>query len=63
MAVEEQVERESGSGVPSADVRLESVTKVFDDVHAVDDVSLEIPRGSFFALLGRPAAARRRAFA
>jgi spermidine/putrescine transport system ATP-binding protein len=52
MAVEEQVERESGSGVPSADVRLESVTKVFDDVHAVDDVSLEIPRGSFFALLG-----------
>jgi spermidine/putrescine transport system ATP-binding protein len=52
MAVEEQVERGPESGAPRADVRLESVTKVFDDVHAVDDVSLEIPRGSFFALLG-----------
>ena len=30
-----------------------SVTKRFDDVAAVDDVSLEIPRGSFFALLAR----------
>jgi spermidine/putrescine transport system ATP-binding protein len=36
-----------------ADVRLMSVTKRFaDDVVAVDDLSLEIPRGSFFALLG-----------
>jgi spermidine/putrescine transport system ATP-binding protein len=35
-----------------ADVRLEHVTKRFDDVVAVDDLSLEIPRGSFFALLG-----------
>jgi spermidine/putrescine transport system ATP-binding protein len=35
-----------------ADVRLENVTKRFDDVVAVDGVSLEIPRGSFFALLG-----------
>jgi spermidine/putrescine transport system ATP-binding protein len=52
MAVEEEVEREPGSGAPAADIRLESVTKVFDDVTAVDDVSLEIPRGSFFALLG-----------
>jgi spermidine/putrescine transport system ATP-binding protein len=34
------------------DVRLESVVKRFDDVVAVDGVSLEIPRGSFFALLG-----------
>jgi spermidine/putrescine transport system ATP-binding protein len=34
------------------DVRLEGVTKRFDDVVAVDDVSLEIQRGSFFALLG-----------
>jgi spermidine/putrescine transport system ATP-binding protein len=34
------------------DVRLERVTKRFDDVVAVDDVSLEIPHGSFFALLG-----------
>ena len=28
------------------------MTKVFDDVKAVDDVSVEIPRGRFFALLG-----------
>jgi spermidine/putrescine transport system ATP-binding protein len=35
-----------------ADVRLDSVTKRFDDVVAVDGVSLEVPHGSFFALLG-----------
>jgi spermidine/putrescine transport system ATP-binding protein len=35
-----------------ADVRLETVTKRFDDVVAVDGISLEVPRGSFFALLG-----------
>jgi spermidine/putrescine transport system ATP-binding protein len=34
------------------DVRLVDVTKRFDDVLAVDDLSLEIERGSFFALLG-----------
>ncbi len=34
------------------DVRLDRVTKRFDDVVAVDGLSLEIPRGSFFALLG-----------
>jgi spermidine/putrescine transport system ATP-binding protein len=38
--------------VTDADVRLDAVTKRFDDVVAVDDVSLSIPRGSFFALLG-----------
>jgi spermidine/putrescine transport system ATP-binding protein len=37
-------------GIP--DVRLVGVTKRFDDVVAVDDLSLEIERGSFFALLG-----------
>ena len=52
MAVEEQVEREPESGAPPADVRLERVTKRFDDIVAVDDVSLAIPPGSFFALLG-----------
>ena len=36
----------------TADVRLERVTKRFDDVVAVDGISLEIPAGSFFALLG-----------
>jgi spermidine/putrescine transport system ATP-binding protein len=35
-----------------ADVRLEKLTKRFDEVVAVDAIDLEIPRGSFFALLG-----------
>jgi spermidine/putrescine transport system ATP-binding protein len=34
------------------DVRIVDVVKRFDDLVAVDGVSLEIPRGSFFALLG-----------
>jgi len=37
---------------PDVDVRLAAVTKRFDDVVAVDGLSLEIPHGSFFALLG-----------
>ena len=36
----------------AADVRLERVTKRFDDVVAVDDLSLTIEPGQFFALLG-----------
>jgi spermidine/putrescine transport system ATP-binding protein len=43
---------ESDTQTMVADVRLESVTKRFDDVVAVDGITLEIPRGSFFALLG-----------
>ena len=35
-----------------ADIRLDQVVKRFDELVAVDGVSLEIPRGSFFALLG-----------
>ena len=34
------------------DVRLLGVTKQFDDVVAVDDLSLDVESGSFFALLG-----------
>jgi spermidine/putrescine transport system ATP-binding protein len=34
------------------DVRLEEVVKVFDGTRAVDGISLDVPRGSFFALLG-----------
>jgi spermidine/putrescine transport system ATP-binding protein len=34
------------------DVRLVGVTKQFDDVVAVDDLSLDVASGSFFALLG-----------
>jgi spermidine/putrescine transport system ATP-binding protein len=36
----------------AADVTIEGVTKRFDDVVAVDNLSLEIESGSFFALLG-----------
>ena len=36
----------------SADIRLEVVTKEFDDVVAVDGISLTIEHGQFFALLG-----------
>jgi spermidine/putrescine transport system ATP-binding protein len=36
----------------SQSVVLESVSKAFDDVAAVDDVSLEIGSGEFFSLLG-----------
>jgi spermidine/putrescine transport system ATP-binding protein len=35
-----------------ADIRLVDLTKRFDDVVAVDHLSLEIARGQFFALLG-----------
>jgi spermidine/putrescine transport system ATP-binding protein len=35
-----------------SDVRLDTVVKHFDDVVAVDGITLEIPSGSFFALLG-----------
>jgi spermidine/putrescine transport system ATP-binding protein len=35
-----------------ADIRLVELTKRFDDVVAVDDLSLDIEHGKFFALLG-----------
>ena len=38
--------------VATADVRLEKVVKRFDGTVAVDGISVEIPRGSFFAMLG-----------
>jgi spermidine/putrescine transport system ATP-binding protein len=41
-----------GQGRQVADVRLEDVVKRFDGTVAVDGISVEIPRGSFFALLG-----------
>jgi len=53
MAVESRVENERQAPADvAADIRLDRVTKQFDDVTAVDDVSLEIDRGSFFAMLG-----------
>ena len=35
-----------------ADVRLESVTKAYGDVVAVDDLALEVAPGEFFTMLG-----------
>ncbi len=54
MAIESPVQHPSEQEETSisADVRLEGVTKRFDDVTAVDDVSLSIEPGKFFALLG-----------
>jgi spermidine/putrescine transport system ATP-binding protein len=37
---------------PAPDVRLENVVKRFDEVVAVDGISVDIPHGSFFAMLG-----------
>src|ERR1051325_10148741 len=42
---------QNGAG-PEYDIRLIGLTKRFDDVVAVDNVSLDIDRGHFFALLG-----------
>ncbi len=36
----------------TGDLRLDEVTKMFGEFTAVDDLSLTVPRGSFFALLG-----------
>jgi spermidine/putrescine transport system ATP-binding protein len=41
-----------GEHVTEIDVRLERVSKVFGDVAAVDDLSLDIAEGEFFSLLG-----------
>jgi spermidine/putrescine transport system ATP-binding protein len=38
--------------VTEVDVRLERVSKLFGDVAAVDDLSLDIDEGEFFSLLG-----------
>ena len=38
--------------MPEAHLRLDHVTKKFGDTVAVDDVSFEVPRGSFATLLG-----------
>jgi spermidine/putrescine transport system ATP-binding protein len=53
MAVEERDAAAAPDGAAAApDIRLENVTKRFDDVTAVDDLSLTIEQGRFFALLG-----------
>ena len=37
---------------PAIDVRFKSVTKRYGDAAAVKELTLDIPRGSFFSLLG-----------
>lgn len=41
-----------GHDTPAGDLRLANLTKRFGHFTAVDDLSLTIPQGSFFALLG-----------
>jgi len=41
-----------GEPVTEIDVRLERVSKLFGDIAAVDDLSLDIAEGEFFSLLG-----------
>ncbi len=43
---------EPDAGVGAKDLRLESITKRFGEFVAVDDLTLTVPQGSFFALLG-----------
>jgi spermidine/putrescine transport system ATP-binding protein len=52
MATREVIGAGADSASRTIDVRLEGVTKRFDDVVAVADLSLSIERGRFFALLG-----------
>jgi spermidine/putrescine transport system ATP-binding protein len=48
----EQAQQEAPAVQATIDVRLQSVTKRFDNVVAVDDLSLSVQQGSFFAMLG-----------
>src|SRR3954452_6516272 len=43
---------EQSSGASGADLQLSGVTKRFGAFTAVDDLTLAVPAGSFFALLG-----------
>jgi spermidine/putrescine transport system ATP-binding protein len=45
-------ERATAAASAEADIRLEGVTKRFGDAVAVDDLTLSIERGAFYALLG-----------
>ncbi len=52
MATEEHQEGLSTQAGERPSVELENVTKQFDDVIAVDDLSLDLRQGEFFTLLG-----------
>jgi len=43
---------QQGVALAEIDVRLERVSKVFGDVAAVDDLSIDIEEGEFFSMLG-----------
>ena len=43
---------DTAEGVVAADVRLENVVKEFDGAVAVDGITVDVPRGEFFAFLG-----------
>src|SRR5689334_1364644 len=45
-------ERVDASASREADIHLERVTKRFGEMTAVDDLTMSIPRGSFYAMLG-----------
>ena len=47
-----RLEETAAGGTTAGDLRLERVTKRFGDFTAVDDLTLTVPQGSFFALLG-----------
>src|SRR5215207_4117825 len=42
----------SAVAAPDADIHLDTVTKRFGDMTAVDELTLSIERGAFYALLG-----------
>src|SRR3954465_7844714 len=44
--------RKGNSVAVDVDIHVEGVTKRFGDMTAVDDLTVSIPRGSFFAMLG-----------
>jgi spermidine/putrescine transport system ATP-binding protein len=55
VTLEAETERGAAASTGAAttpDIRLVDVVKRFDTTVAVDGISLEVPRGSFFALLG-----------
>ena len=53
-AEQESAVSTAASGPPTSydGLRLQGVTKSFGAFTAVDDLDLDVPRGSFFALLG-----------
>ena len=51
---------QASSASTDALLTLEGVSKIYGDLHALDNVSLEIPRGQWVSIVGPPAPARPR---